>query len=212
MINKMKRRFHNFFLKYFNKYISNKSKVFGIGLNKTGTTSLGVFCHTLGFSHSTEVYTAEKIKDFLANDEALFHEADMFDMHEDWPWPVKYESLFYKYPDAKFILTLRADAEQWFLSLANTSTKDGPSKVKKIFYGDEIVGSHNKSSIIEIYKNHQEQVIKFFTDNDPSRLLVIRTNDLNKEELICDFLKIENEKNLKYPFANHRVKSDVPLR
>ena len=193
---------HNIFLKYFYKYYSTKPKVFGIGLNKTGTSSLGKYFEILGYSHSFETYSEKKLKRFLMDDNYLFREADRFDMHEDWPWPFVYKKIFFKYPDAKFILTLRENPEKWFYSLLNTTKKHGPSAVKKLFYKSDSITEDMKERLIKQYNNHLKEVEDFFNKNGKDRLYILHLNDNKKENNLCDFLEMPSKKSIQFPHAH----------
>lgn len=80
-------------------------RIFGIGLTKTATSSLGVALDTLGFlqAHFTNPFTNE----ILQEDDIPF-----FDAVTDTPVSVRFETLAYTYPNAKFILTVR-DLASW---------------------------------------------------------------------------------------------------
>lgn len=83
----------------------SRPRVFGIGLTKTATSSLGVALEALGLlqAHFTNPFTNEILQD-----------ADMpfFDAVTDTPVSVRFETLAYTYPRAKFVLTVR-DVASW---------------------------------------------------------------------------------------------------
>jgi len=200
------KHFHNLFLKYFYEFYSKKQKVFGIGLNKTGTSSLGAYFERLGYYHSFETYSSRKLNRFLKDENYLFKEASRFDMHEDWPWAFVYEKIFYRFSDAKFILTLRETPEKWFNSLLNTTIRHGPNPQNLIFYGSEAIKPEMKKRLIEQYNNHTKKVINFFENNNAmDKLLILKTNDIDKEEKICSFLGIQFNPKIKYPHMNKGV-------
>ena len=92
------------------------AKVFGIGLPKTGTTSLGYCFRRLWFKHRTfHMDLALKVKRNQVN-EAL-REAERFEAFEDWPWFAIYRELDQRFPNSKFILTLRKDTATYVASL-----------------------------------------------------------------------------------------------
>jgi hypothetical protein len=67
-------------------------KVFGVGLNKTGTTTLGVCLRSLGFRHvSCRRDLLESFRN--RNLERVFAVADAHDSFADWPWPLMYGEL-----------------------------------------------------------------------------------------------------------------------
>lgn len=200
--NYITKNLHYYFLSHFYRFFSKKDKVFGIGLNKTGTTSLNIFMRNFDYFSSWSTPSVDKCKLMLSNETVLYKEAERFDLHEDWPWPMVYKKIFFKYPNSKFILTLRDTPEQWFNSLKNTSSKHGNSQHKKLFYNTDDVKDADKDRLIELYLNHESEVVQFFNENGADQLLVFKTSEENKESKICEFLGLDNINNYKYPCGN----------
>ncbi len=88
-------------------------KIFGIGLSKTGTTSLAGALTMLGY----------KTRDYIGVTRYIPHdlscipreELDGYDAFTDTPIPSFYRELDAAFPDSKFILTVR-DAKGWLTS------------------------------------------------------------------------------------------------
>jgi len=199
----IKNQFHYYFGCYFHTYLSKKAKVFGIGLNRTGSTSLGTYFQKIGYKHSFEIYTIRKINQFLSDDKILKKEMNRFDMHEDWPSPLVYKKLSVMYPDAKFILTMRDNPDVWFASLMNTSLEEISAEnfVKKLVYGHGKIKLEHKNECIDRYNSHNSEVIDFFKNTN--KLLVLKTGDKSKELKILQFIgsaKIDIE----YPHSQKR--------
>src|SRR5947208_12869418 len=100
---------------------STKPKVFVIGLNKTGTTSLGNALRILG-------YRKQGWGDFVSR--KLFHDWYSGNLQpliqystKYLPWPFAYEEMAAIYPDAKFILSVRGNEEIWWPSIARHTEK-----------------------------------------------------------------------------------------
>jgi hypothetical protein len=109
-------------------------KVFGIGLNKTGTTTLAACLQELGFRHTS--CNLELTRNAAGgNLTPIFEHADQYESFEDWPWPLIYKELDQKYEDAKFILTRRTDASAWFSSLKRHALRTGPTEYREVAYG-----------------------------------------------------------------------------
>src|SRR5262245_223522 len=92
-----------------------KTKVFGIGFQKTGTTSLAVGLYTLGYNvtgyfGAHDPHIATKVYDYA------YDLADRFDGAQDTPWPIIYKELDQRYPSSKFVLTLR-QSDKWVKSV-----------------------------------------------------------------------------------------------
>lgn len=86
-------------------------KVFGIGMNKTATTSLGQACRKLGLTVLHDAQAAREICAALPAGQSH----PKFDSHQvllDGPYWKHYRWLDQNVPDARFILTVR-DREQF---------------------------------------------------------------------------------------------------
>jgi hypothetical protein len=185
-----------------------KQKIFGIGLNKTGTSSLGRFFQNNGYKMH-EDYSCLKIK--LAKDlvnkknmdkaELILDIAENADVFEDWPWPLIYVQCLKRFPDAKFILTVRESPEKWFDSLYFHCRKNGPTQQIKSVYGHYTPYSKTRKQFIDYYTKHNADVIKFFHDK-PGKLLVLSMNNENKGDVLSKFVK--GLENTKFPIANKR--------
>lgn len=163
------------------------SKVFGIGLNKTGTTTLGKCLKILGYkkhlSHSEEF---SKLY-YEGRTSELIDVAKKYDSFEDWPWPLIYKELATNFPDAKFILTVRKSDRIWLKSLITHSYKLPPKEnYHEMIYGYKYILGHKKYHI-DFYNKHNEEVIEFFKDQ-PERLLVLCWEKGDGWREICDFL------------------------
>lgn len=71
-------------------------KVFGIGLNKTGTTTLGTCLEGLGHDHVS--CRPDLLADWRAGrKDAVFAVTDAHQSFEDWPWPLWHRAHNYGY-------------------------------------------------------------------------------------------------------------------
>src|SRR5438105_10212168 len=102
---------------------AGRGKVFCVGLNKTGTTSLeaalGALGYRLGKQHCGEqLLKSWQRRDFRPIIE-LAHTADAF---QDIPFGLPYTFIVLDavFPAARFILTERDNAQQWYESLARS--------------------------------------------------------------------------------------------
>jgi hypothetical protein len=96
-------------------------KVFGIGFNKTGTTSLAAALARLGYRvapQSPAVRLFDQVWHHQHCDE-LLRFCQHYDAFQDIPFsmPGVYRLIDAAFPKAKFILTTRANADIWFDSL-----------------------------------------------------------------------------------------------
>ena len=154
------------------------AKVFGIGLPKTGTTSLGYCFRRLGFKHRTfDMDLALKVKRNQVN-EAL-REAERFEAFEDWPWFAIYRELDQRFPNGKFILTLRKDTATYVASLKGHHEREGirNEDFVKPHWWDGVFGvepanwDYEKSALR--YERHNREVLEYFGDRVGKDLLIV---------------------------------------
>ena len=181
-----------------------KHKVFGIGLNKTGTSSLRRALVSLGYTHC-DIRGRMTYKFFQGNIPQVLDMTEEYDSFEDWPWPLMYREVFERYGDtARYVLTTRRSPEIWVESLKahslHTSVDKNPRK--RVFghsYPHGVEADH-----IAFYENHNAQVRQFFADNNAAHLLADlcwETGDGWAE--LCGFLN-EPVQATNFPHANKR--------
>lgn len=173
-------------------------KVFGIGLNKTGTTTLGECLRTLGFRHAPYRFDLLHCvqQDRL---EEIFEYSDLHDSFEDWPWPLLYPELDRRYPSSKFILTTRADSATWFRSLRQHADRNGPSEFRRIVYGYEMPNGR-EAEHISLYEQHNSDVREYFRTRPRDFLEVCWETGAGWPEL-CAFLN-EDVPAIGFPHVN----------
>ncbi len=174
-------------------------KVFGTGLNKTGTKTLGACFQILGLKNHS--YDLELLRQYAEREmEPVFRVADQFDSFEDWPWPLLYKQFDQRYPDAKFIHTLRQSPEKWFDSLCRHALRTGPTEARKLVYGYEMP-QENPGHHINFYIQHNKAVCHYFNER-PDKLLVITWENGVTWNQICRFLNITDIPDLPIPHKN----------
>jgi len=145
-------------------------KVFGIGLNKTGTTTLGICLQQMGFRHTSS--NLELTRSVGRGELGpVFDFAEEHESFEDWPWPLLYRELDRRFPGSKFILTTRRDAETWLRSLKNHATLTGPTEFRRIAYGHDMPHG-NEADHIARYERHNREVREYFRER-PGDLLEV---------------------------------------
>jgi hypothetical protein len=102
-----------------------KPKVFIVGMNKTGTSSLGESMREMGYLHlsySPFAISAFDNKDFDTLEAIL----DSFDSFDDKPWnnPALWPLMKKKCPNALWVYTFR-DVRKWMQSYRNYSEQNG---------------------------------------------------------------------------------------
>ena len=105
----------------------DKMKIFCIGYNKTGTTSLYHSITELGFNGDVNTFIEgeRQLKNIIkGNLESALHwvsSRNEIEVFKDIPFslPNFWKSLYEKYPNAMYILSERDSSEQWYNSISN---------------------------------------------------------------------------------------------
>jgi hypothetical protein len=137
-------------------------KIIGVGLNKTGTKSLGASLKKLGFRHlewSPEAFSLYRAHGFAG----LLDILDRYDSFEDWPWPLVYRDIDSALPGCKYILTLRNSAETWYRSLCKHAGRTGPTPIREYVYG-YAMPDENRQAHIDYYETHNAAVRDYFRE------------------------------------------------
>jgi len=182
-------------------------KVFCIGLNKSGTTSLHLAFQKLGLkSVHFKDDNGNNIKDIIKNNSdngyKLLNGIEHYDAYSDWNHPstnILFKDLDKQYPNSKFILNTR-NLKDWLLSREN--------HVKRIKNLNELQKKYPKSPWYGIdinawkveYHEHHNNVFDYFKGRE-SDLLVFDVTKSDEWNKLCDFLNLEIPK-IKFPKTN----------
>lgn len=179
-----------------------RSKIFGIGLSKTATSSLSKALEELGFSSIHNPLNLKEIKKFQsATDIAVASQFQYLDK---------------EYPDSKFIFTTRQldswlESCKWHFSQEKINnhplrTKN-PKKFSRIlelryeFYG---VLEYNQEVFREKFFTHENQILEYFSDRK-SDLLIMDIPSGDGWDMLCPFLNIIDFPNRDFPHINRRI-------
>lgn len=210
----------------FNKIrLRNKTKYFCIGNNKTGTTSLEKAFNDLGFMVGNQRKAELLVEDYFNNDfKRIINYCKTAEVFQDIPFgmPDTYKFLDDAYPNSKFILTIRDDAEQWYNSITKfhaklfgagkTPTWDDLKNAKYVYQGwmyevmskrynlSELDNPYSKEKLIFQYEKYNQEVINYFI-NRPKDLLVINLSDKDAYAKFCEFIGVESKGN-SFPWEN----------
>ncbi len=77
-------------------------KIVGLGISKTGTTTLGSAFEVLGYKHLSFSHKGIKMWEKRSYSSLLKLMAP-FDSFDDFPWPLFYKEIDQFFPDTKFI-------------------------------------------------------------------------------------------------------------
>lgn len=166
------------------------AKIFGIGLNKTGTSTLGALGALLGLRCKT--WDARLFDAVIARGEreALWATIDAHDLFEDFPYPLLYRELDAQFPGARFILTVRESAEAWLASLKAHSMRGRTgSRTNALVYGLQY--PHGREAhFIDFYERHNAAARLYFAERPQDFLEICWENEPSWERL-CAFLGVE---------------------
>ena len=207
----------------FNK--KNKEKIFCIGLNKTGTTTiekvLKEFKYKLGNQIKGELLIEDWYKREFAKIIKLCNTADAF---QDAPFslPFTFIKLDQYFTNAKFILTERDSPEQWYNSITKFHSKiwaDGENppdieqlknaeyrykgyayEVNRMLFNTPENNLYNKEKFIKYYNDHNDFVKEYFRSN-PEKLLIINVAIKEDYLRLCEFLEKQPISN-NFPWEN----------
>lgn len=178
------------------------SKIFGIGLSRTGTTSLHAALVVLGFP-SRHYYP---VSSWLAGDFRFDALAD-YDAVTDLPIPTYYPDLDRRYAASKFILTFR-DPVSWLEScrrhwsrqkssaIADGSEERRRNAVRLLTYG---ITGFDSSRFLHVYETHERQVLHYFR-NRPEDLLVIDVTAGERWQALSRFLRASTPIGMPFPY------------
>jgi hypothetical protein len=186
-------------------------KVFCIGAGKTGTTSLESFFRSLGFRAGDQERGELLLRDWsVRNFEPVISLAKSADFFQDMPFncPFTFQAMDMAFPNSKFILSVRDNADQWYASLIRFHTKsvgkgtlpsaealkDFPYRYKgwifealKLVYGVSDREPYNKQTLIRAYEGHNAEVKRYFMYR-PESLLIINVADATAAQKVIEFV------------------------
>lgn len=169
----------------------SKQKVFCVGFQKTGTTSLRDGLDKMGYRVAS-VYAGDLSIDQLRGCyvETGLELAKQYDAVQDMPWPLIYRELDAAFPGSKFILTER-DPDRWYKSILG-HFGEGTSPRQQLTYGDEYgTPAGNAARYREVYLAHNAAVKEYFADR-PDGLLVMDLEKGHGWNELAPFLGLRN--------------------
>ena len=182
-----------------------RTKVFGIGFHKTGTTSLARALYILGYNVTGYFRVNDPDIDKIVYDHA-YRLAQRYDAVQDTPWPVLYKELDQWFPGSKFILTVR-DTDSWIRSVTKHFKGHRIPAHQWIYQVNTAVG--NESVYIQRFHKHNQDVIEYF-QNRPDDLLVMNISEGDGWEKLCPFLGLDQPP-FDFPAANTAAENSQNL-
>lgn len=162
----------------------SSAKIFCIGFQKTGTTSLGRGLEILGYDVCGPVGVTNPQIGEKALDWAL-EKIPHYDAFQDNPWPLLYKDLDRIFPGSKFILTTR-HPRSWIKS-AKKYFGSYEAAAEVWIYGGVGTPVKNQKRFLQRYKQHNQDVREYFK-NRPDDFLEIDFGKGHGWEELCSFL------------------------
>lgn len=210
----------------------SRPKIFCIGRNKTGTTTLFEALQTLGYSMGDQLTAEKMLFDYAKRDFRNLiqycHSADAF---QDVPFsfPYTFIAMDQAFPDSRFILTVRDSAEQWYDSMIRFQSKvhslpSGTNEANHVPTAEELKNStrvfpgfayHTKKIVFntpdsDLY-NRETLIENYNMHNDmvqdyfratPEKLLVINVAEPDAYRRLCEFLGISQQEQNGFSWLN----------
>lgn len=191
------------------------TRIFGIGMHKTATTSLHHALEILGYdsAHWKDAHWAKRIWNQMAST----GRSQTLERHyavSDLPIGILFRQLDKAYPGSKFILTIR-DEKEWLSSVRNhwdpatnpfRSAWDSDPfshQLHKLVYGRKHFDAQH---FLERYRRHNAEVLEYFKSRPQDLLVMDMSNGAGWYQL-CGFLK-QPIPSVPYPLANGTQKSE----
>lgn len=186
------------------------TRVFGIGMHKTGTTSLHEAFKMLGLS-SLHWGTGEApLIWYEMNALGRSPTLEQFYALSDNPIPILYEQLDKAYPGSKFVLTIR-DEIDWLASVRKLfDYRHNPTRrlwdiypISNILH-QALYGTKDFDALVflERYRRHNRSVREYFKNRPGDLLFLNMDQERGKMAALCRFLGLPVLPDGTYPRAN----------
>lgn len=176
------------------------TRIFGIGMHKTATTSLCAALRILRFEsgHWGNAHWAKAVWTEMKHLGRSVN-LERFYALTDTPIPQLYGELDNSYPGSKFILTIR-DEQEWLRSVKNHFDSDFNQfsiqwdndpfthKIHNHIYGRK---TFDADTFLAVYRRHNSEVIEYFKDR-PNDLLMVNVSGccVDYWTELCKFLNV----------------------
>lgn len=188
-----------------------RTKVFCVGRNKTGTTSLAAALRGLGITVGNQAWAERLAGDWAVRDfRRLFRYCHTAQAFQDIPfsWPFTYQALDQRFPGSKFILSVRYNADEWYASLtrfhaamfgrgqtptladlraADYIRPGAAYRINRMLYDTPPDDPYNRAILIANYEAHNRAVVEYFRHR-PGDLLVLNVAEPDAYPKLCAFL------------------------
>jgi hypothetical protein len=187
-------------------------KIFCIGYNKTGTTSLTEFMRINGFLIAPQTPFEYNLNSYIYGNNSTFIEMIKNDYYnytffQDVPFslPNFYKTLDQEFENSKYILTVRNNPDQWYNSLISYHKSKfenfkNPSQIQYVYHGwvNQILTNvykspkydpYNEKHLKKSYSDHINSVKEYFKDKKDKLLILNLETDSPK--ILQNFLGVK---------------------
>ncbi|SDS83704.1 sulfotransferase [Winogradskyella sediminis] len=193
----------------------NREKIFCIGFNKTGTTTIEKVLKDFNMKLGDQAEAERLMPQWCERDfNSIVNYAKSATAFQDIPFSLPYTfiALDQNFPNAKFILTVRDNDDQWYNSIVKFHTKlwsvgDNPPTVHELknatyrykglaydyikhVFNTPDDDMYNKTLLIKKYTAHNDFAIDYFRVKS-DKLIVINASKKKDYFRLCNFLKKE---------------------
>ena len=212
-------------LKVSNAYSYKSEKIFCIGRNKTGTTSVDALLRELGYRVAPQRPAEMLLQEWSKrNFKKLKRFCLHYDVFQDVPfsYPFTYQEMDQAFPNAKFVLTIRDSAEEWYRSVYSYHAKlfsagalataeelkhakycyDGYIwDCQRLIYGISEEQVYNEEIYKAHYEAHNAAVMDYFRWR-PDKLLVLNVKEDRAYWKLAKFLGKSVPMDSEFPWEN----------
>jgi hypothetical protein len=202
-------------------------KIFCIGCNKTGTTSLYDEFKRHGYSMGNQNEAEYLLNDYVTgNFDKIIKYCESADVFQDVPFSFQntYRYLDEAYPNSKFILSVRTSADEWYDSLVYFHLyRHNRGKIPSVVelqtnpyrysgwmwevmngvYGTTEKDPYDKKILTNYYNKHNMDTMEYFKDR-PNDFLKINLSDTDSYSRFKEFIGIDNEFH-SFPHSNYKL-------
>jgi hypothetical protein len=189
----------------------NQRKIFCIGANKTGTTSVEKVFRNLGLIVGNQGQAEMLGHDWAKQDyRRIIRYCQSADAFQDVPFSYDgtFQAMDEAFPGSRFILTVRNNADEWYESLVRFHSKIvGKGRIPtaddlrqfnyrypgflldslKFRYGSDESKLYNRELYVQWYEEHNNKIKKYFKSR-PDDLLVLNIGESDAMERLLIFL------------------------
>jgi hypothetical protein len=206
-------------------FVLGKPKIFCIGMNKTGTTTLQETMAEFGYRIGRQREAEKLFPHWEAGDfRPIIQYCRSAQFFQDSPfsYPGTYRELDKAFPGSRFILTIRDSPEQWYSSItkfhAKKFGKNGriptredlenatyvshgqADRSNRAIFGTPADEPYHRETLITVYERHIEDVKAHFA-NRLDDLLIINVSIPSDYARLCEFLGKPTLRD-SFPWAN----------